>query len=227
MSSSQRHPPGRFVVFEGGEGSGKSTQAERLATRLGAVFTREPGGTRIGVRLRALLLDSECGDLQPRAEALLLAADRAQHVAEVVRPALDRGCHVVSDRYVGSTLAYQGWGRGLDLAGLGDLARWATEGLQADLVVLLDIDPEVAAGRLIGAGDRIEQAGRAFHRRVADGYRAMAAADPDRWVVIAGGDPADRVTEAVWAAVTTRLCLSPDPHASLGRPKGKPATAGP
>ena len=195
----------RFVVFEGGEGSGKSTQAALLAARLGAVLTREPGGTDVGRRIRAIVLDPGLpSPLDPRAEALLMAADRAQHVAEVIRPALARGDDVVSDRFAGSTLAYQGYARGLDVDELARISSWATGGLEPDLVVLLDVTPEVTAARMGRALDRMELAGDDFHRRVAEGYRALAAADP-RWVVVDGAgtvdDVAERVAEAVAAVV--------------------------
>jgi len=188
----------RFIAFEGGEGSGKSTQARLLAEALGAVLTHEPGGTDLGRRIRALVLDPD-GDhaLDRRAEALLMAADRAQHVAEVIRPALDAGRDVVSDRFSGSTLAYQGYGRGLDLDDLAWLSRWASGGLEPDLVVLLDVPPEVAVGRLAGDPDRMESAGRAFHDRVAGGYRDLAAADRTRWVVVDGMGTVDEVAARV------------------------------
>ena len=177
----------RLIVFEGGEGSGKSTQAALLAARLGAVLTHEPGGTEIGVRIRSGVLDPTVGiTLDMRAEALLMAADRAQHVAEVIRPALARGDDVVSDRFTGSTLAYQGYARGLDVEELGWLSRWAAGGLEADVVFLLDVPAEGAATRMKRAPDRMELAGSAFHRRVAEGYLALAAADPARWRVIDG-----------------------------------------
>lgn len=195
----------RFIVFEGGESSGKSTQAQRLARRLDAVQTREPGGTAIGARLRSLLLDVRTEGLDDRAEALLMAADRAQHVAEVVRPALRAGRHVVSDRYIGSSLAYQGHGRGLDVAELRRISAWAAGDLWPDLIVLLDVPPEVAAGRRLEDPDRLEAAGDQFHDRVARGYRALASADPHRWVAIDGAGSADEVEAAVWASVTTHL----------------------
>jgi dTMP kinase len=192
---------GRFVVFEGGEGSGKSTQAALLAERLGALLTREPGGTEVGARLRDLVLGEGTGALAARAEALLMAADRAQHVAEVVRPALDGGRDVVSDRFSGSTLAYQGYGRGLDVGELAWLSSWAADGLEPDLVLLLDVDAEVAAGRRCHPPDRMEAAGDTFHQRVGAGYRALAAADPGRWVVIDGSGTVDDVARRVWDAV--------------------------
>jgi dTMP kinase len=199
---------GRFVVFEGGEGSGKSTQAARFADRLGAVLTREPGGTAIGAALRALLLDAGTTGLDYRTEALLMAADRAQHVAEVVRPALAAWRHVVSDRYIGSTLAYQGYGRGLPVDDLRRLSGWAAGGLAPDVVVLLDVPRELgstrAAGRADPAADRVEAAGDGFHDRVMRGYRALAAADPAHWVVVDGTAPVDDVEAAVWKLITTR-----------------------
>jgi dTMP kinase len=196
---------GRFVVLEGGDAAGKSTQARRLAGRVDAVLTREPGGTAVGAAVRALLLDPATHGLDDRAEALLMAADRAQHVAEVVRPALTAGRHVVSDRYVGSSLAYQGFGRGLPIDEVRRLSAWATGGLRPDVVVLLDVPRHAAAGRLLDRPDRLEAAGDAFHARVAAGYRALAAADPDGWVVVDGTPDPDAVAEAVWAAVTERV----------------------
>jgi dTMP kinase len=196
---------GRFIVFEGGEASGKSTQSARLAARIGAVHTREPGGTAVGVALRALLLDGHGVGLDDRTEALLMAADRAQHVAEVVRPALAAGRHVVSDRYIGSTLAYQGFGRGLPVPELRRLSAWASGDLWPDLVVLLDVPRAVASSRKIDVPDRLEAAGDAFHDRVARGYRTLAAADPGRWVVVDGTAPPDGVAAAVWRAVASRL----------------------
>ena len=193
--------PGRFIVFEGGEGTGKSTQAARLAERLGAVLTREPGGTELGRSLRSLVLDPGPGSVDPRAEALIMLADRAQHVAEVVHPALAAGRDVVSDRFSGSTLAYQGYARGLGIDELARLSSWATAGLEPDLVVLLDVPAEVAAARMLRWLDRMESAGSDFHRRVADGYRALAAADPGRWRVVDGSGTADDVEALVWKAL--------------------------
>lgn len=196
---------GRLIVLEGGEGSGKSTQAALLASRLGAVLTREPGGTEVGGRIREIVLDPAlAAPLAPWAEALLMAADRAQHVAEVIEPALARGDDVVSDRFTGSTLAYQGFARGLDLDALARLSALATGRLEPDIVVLLDVPDDVAVARMGGVRDRMEAAGVEFHRRVADGYRTLAAADPSRWVVVDGtgavDDVAARVARAVAAA---------------------------
>ena len=143
---------GRFVVFEGGEASGKSTQARLLAERWGATFTFEPGDTAVGARLREILLDPATGNLDPRAEALLMAADRAHHVATTILPALHRGRDVVCDRYVGSSIAYQGYGRGLGADEVAHLSDFATHGLKPDLVVLLQVPHAVAASRLAVAG---------------------------------------------------------------------------
>ncbi len=198
---------GRFVVFEGGEGSGKSTQARLLAERWGALLTFEPGGTEVGQRLRAILLDPETGDLDPRAEALLMAADRAHHVATRIRPALEAGTPVVCDRFVGSSLAYQGYGRDLGVAEVAGLSAFATAGLRPDLVVLLEVPPSVAAERLaaLGRPDRLEAAGDAFHRRVAEGYRELAAADPDGWVTLDGSGSIDEVAARVASALDARF----------------------
>jgi dTMP kinase len=192
----------RYVALEGAEGSGKSTHAARLAERLDAVLTHETGGTEVGARLREILHDVDVVDLDDRAEALIIAADRAQHLARVVQPALHAGRCVVSDRSVYSTLAYQGYGRGLDLTELRQLNDWAIGGRWPDLVVLLDAPLDVLTARLRGRElDRFERAGEAFHRRVVEGFRTMAAEDPVRWVVVdAAGDP-DDVAEQVHRAV--------------------------
>ena len=191
----------RLIVFEGGEGSGKSTQAALLAARLGAVLTHEPGGTGVGVRIRSVVLDPAVGiDLDMRAEALLMAADRAQHVAEVIRPALARGDDVVSDRFTGSTLAYQGYARGLPVDELVWLSAWATGGLEPDIVILLDVPLQVAVTRMKREPDRMEAAGDDFHRRVAEGYRALAAADSGRWRVVDGSGSVQEVEALVMKA---------------------------
>ena len=189
-----------FIAFEGGEGSGKSTQSARLAARLDAVLTREPGGTELGERLRTLLLSSGL-DPDARAETLLMAAARAQHVAEVIRPALLGGRAVVTDRFSGSSLVYQGLGRGLGVAEVAAVDRFATDGLTPDLTVLLRVTEPVAAARRAGrAPDRIESAGDRFHRLVAAGYEEIAASDP-RWVVVDADGDVDAVESLVWAAV--------------------------
>lgn len=198
-------PTGRFVAFEGGEGTGKSTQARLLAEHLGAVLTREPGGTAIGTTIRSIVLAADDNGLVDRAEALLMAADRAQHVAEVVRPALATGRDVVTDRYLGSSIAYQGFGRGLPVEEVRDLSLWATDGLMPDLVVLLHVDAAEARARIGHGRDRLENAGDDFHRAVEEGFRTLAAADADRWVVVDGGGTVAEVAERVLAVVTARL----------------------
>lgn len=196
-----------LIAFEGGEGTGKSTQARLLADRLGdrAVLTYQPGATAVGAAIRRILLDPGTVGLVDRAEALLMAADRAQHVAEVIRPALADGRVVVCDRYIGSSLAYQGAGRGLGVPEVAEVSAFATDGLAADLVVLLIVPREVRDARLAARGgdgpDRIERAGPEFHDRVDAGFRALAAADPDRWVVVDGEGAPDDVAERVWAAI--------------------------
>jgi len=199
---------GRYITLEGAEGCGKSTQAARLADTLGAVLTRETGGTAIGQRIRAILHDTSVTDLAHRAEALLTAADRAQHIHEVVAPALAAGRHVVSDRSVYSTLAYQGYGRELALADVRRINEWAVGGCWPELVVLLDASPEVLEHRMVGRQlDRFEQEGAAFHRRVRDGFRAMAESEPARWVVVDAAAEPDDVAVAIRHAVQQRLGL--------------------
>ncbi|MBV8297803.1 MAG: dTMP kinase [Acidimicrobiia bacterium] len=191
---------GRLIVFEGGEASGKSTQAARLAAGLGAVLTREPGGTDIGKRIREIVLDAAASAIAPSTEALLMAADRAQHMVEIIEPALASGRDVVSDRYVPSSLAYQGYGRGLDVSELQRVSTVMAGAVEPDLVILLEVPAAVAAHRLRGR-DRMEAAGDDFHARVADGYRRLAAADPDRWIVVDGDGSPDEIAERVRDAV--------------------------
>ncbi|HSH59526.1 MAG TPA: dTMP kinase [Acidimicrobiales bacterium] len=195
---------GRLVSLEGREASGKSTQAQILARRLGAVLTREPGGTALGERIRSLLLDPEATTLDARAEALLMAADRAQHVTETILPALEAGRHVVTDRYSHSSLVYQGHGRGLPVEEVGRVSDWAAGGLSADLVVLVDVPEDVARRRRVGS-DRFELEDQAFHRRVADGYRRLAAEDPELWRVVDGTGTVEEVAARVWAVVEAHL----------------------
>lgn len=196
---------GRFVVLEGGESVGKSTQAAWLAARRGVDVAFEPGGTRLGQELRDLLLGRPGIRLDILAEALLMAADRAQHVAETIRPALAAGRDVVCDRYTGSSLAYQGYGRGLDVEIVRRLSEVATGGLWPDLIILLDMDPERARARGGGGSDRFEALGMDFHRRVREGYLELAGADPGRWAVIDADRPAADVRDAIAALVADRL----------------------
>lgn len=190
---------GRFIALEGIDGSGKSTQARLLAERTGAVLTREPGGTPLGERLRAVVLDREGPPMGARAEALLIAAARAQLVEEVIAPALAAGRDVVTDRFSGSTLAYQGHGRGLDVAELARISAWAAAGLEPDVVVLLDA-PAVELVARAGPADRITDAGVAFLERVRRGYLELAASHPGWVVVDATGTPGE-VAARVRAAV--------------------------
>lgn len=211
MSGSQGRfaTAGLFVCFEGGEGGGKSTQARLLADRLEAtgrevVLTREPGGTEVGARLREIVLSPATVSLADRTEALLYAADKAEHVETVVAPALARGAVVVTDRYVDSTLAYQGAGRTLDVAEVEHVARWATGDLRPHLTVVLDLEPSAGMARFDGR-DRIEAEGLEFHERVRAAFLAMAAADPEHYLVLDAARPVDDVAADVWAGVAARL----------------------
>ena len=195
-----------YIALEGLEGCGKSTHTKRLGEYLNAVITREPGGTRIGGLLRAILADPDNTDLAPRTEALLMAADRAQHMSEVIQPALERGQHVVSDRSIYSTLAYQGYGRGLGMESLLQISSWALADRLPDIVVYLSVPRDVLQERLAKRDlDRFEREGAAFFDRVHEGFTALMQADPARWIVIDGTMPKDDVETAIRAAVTSRL----------------------
>jgi dTMP kinase len=196
---------GRFIAFEGGEGSGKSTQAQILAERLGALHTFEPGDTPLGITVREVLLDRASLEITPRAEALLMAADRAQHVEEVIRPALAEGRTVVTDRYTPSSIAYQGYGRQLDPVEIENLSAWATRELWPDLVVLLEVPLSVSRERTGGARDRLEAAGADFHRRVHDGFLQQAITDPERFVVVDGTQDRVVVAALMWEVVSLRF----------------------
>lgn len=203
---------GLFVTLEGGDGSGKSTQASLLEQWLvehgrTVVRTREPGGTPVGVEIREIVLHHR-GDIAPRAEALLYAADRAHHVAEVVRPAIARGEVVVQDRFIDSSVAYQGAGRVLDPGEIRSISEWAAEGLAPDLTVLLDLPWEVARLRLDGARtryDRLEAEAGEFHARVREAYLGLAEAEPERFVVVDATLPVDEIAARIRARVEPLL----------------------
>lgn len=204
---------GFFLVLEGGDGAGKSTQVEALAEWIRAkghevVVTREPGATPVGKRLRSILLDVSSAGLSNRAEALLYAADRAEHVDSLVRPALERGAIVISDRYIDSSVAYQGAGRDLSPTEIARISRWATSGLVPHLTVLLDVDPETARERFTEAPDRLESEPPEFHARVRSGFLTLAAADPTRYLVVDAGQEPESITTVVRHRLDQLLPLS-------------------
>ncbi|WP_396450465.1 dTMP kinase [Actinomadura sp.] len=204
---------GVFIAFEGGEGAGKTTQARLAAIWLrdhgyDVVTTHEPGATKIGMRLRAMLLDRDTTGLSDRAETLLYAADRADHVANVIKPAMERGAIVVSDRYVDSSLAYQGFGRQQPVEDIARVNAWATGGLVPDLTVLLEIPPEAGLRRLPAPADRIESEPRDFHERVRAGFRALAEADPDRYLILDASRPQSELAREIQYRIHAIL---PDP----------------
>jgi len=203
---------GLWITLEGGDGSGKTTQATLLEQWLreqgrSVVRTREPGGTEVGVLIRDIVLHHR-GDIAPRAEALLYAADRAHHVATLVRPALERGEVVIQDRYLDSSVAYQGAGRVLDGGEIRDLSLWAAEGALPDVTVLLDVDPATARERLDAADkpfDRLEAEKSAFHERVRAAFLALADAEPERFLVVDATQPIDEIADAIRTRVSERL----------------------
>jgi dTMP kinase len=201
---------GFFLTFEGIEKSGKTTQADLLVDRLRAegrdvVFTLEPGGTRLGEGARRLLLDPNLGmEVSQRAEVFLFAADRAQHIEEVIRPALDAGKLVISDRFVDSTIAYQGHGRGVDLAELNTIQEFATGGLRPDLTVLVDVDVDTSRARM-EAADRLESEDDGFFERVREGYLSLWRAEPERILRVDGRMPLRMLSEAIYAEVDRQI----------------------
>jgi dTMP kinase len=204
---------GLFIALEGGEGAGKTTQARLLAIWLreqgfDVETTREPGATKVGMRLRALLLDTTHTGMSPRAEALMYAADRAEHVAKVIEPALARGAVVITDRYTDSSLAYQGAARGLRTEDVAWLSRWATDGLTPDLTILLDLPPEAGLGRRARSADRLEAEPSEFHERVRAGFLALARAEPGRYMVLDATRPATELSEDIRDRLRDML---PDP----------------
>jgi dTMP kinase len=214
---------GKFFVFEGGEGAGKSTQAHRIAEAIEGrgyevVVTFEPGATTIGQRLREVLLDRANTHLGARTEALLYAADRAQHVAEVIRPALERGAVVISDRYVDSSVAYQAGGRGLPAHEVRRLSRWATSGLVPDLTILLDVDPADGLARTTGPGDRLEAETLEFHESVRDAFLDLARRRRSHYLVVDARASADEVHAQVLEAVLPLLDDLPTSHVTMTMP---------
>jgi dTMP kinase len=202
---------GLFISFEGGEGAGKSTQTKLLAEWLEkqgekVVLTREPGGTTMGNQIRQILLDNNTGVISPRAEALMYAADRAHHVYSVVRPALDRGDVVITDRYIDSSIAYQGAGRVLLPAEVARISRWATESLTPSLTIILDLPAEVGLGRLHST-DRLESEPLQFHERVRQEYLNMAQVDPERFLVVDGRQSIDQIHSVIVERVSTLPAL--------------------
>jgi dTMP kinase len=200
--SEPEQPHGLFLAFEGGEGTGKTTQARLIAIWLreqgyDVITTHEPGATKIGMRLRALLLDTAHAGMSSRAEALMYAADRAEHVTSVINPALGRGAVVITDRYVDSSLAYQGTGRGLSQSEIARLNQWATGGLKPDLTIVLDMAPETGLGRRTRSADRLEAEPPEFHNRVRNGFLALAQKDPSRYLVIDASRPVDEISEEI------------------------------
>ena len=205
-----------FIVFEGGEGCGKSTQTRALCRRLsrdgfGAVLTREPGGTRLGERVRHHLKRTGEAQISPLAELFLIATARAQLVSEIIRPELERGRTVICDRFTPSTLAYQGYGRGLDTEAIRDVNDIATDGISPDLIVLLDMPVEAGLSRKKSRErDRFESESLAFHSRVRRGYLDLAKADPRRWLVVDGLLPKKAIESTIWARVSVLLRQGPD-----------------
>jgi len=199
-----------FITFEGGEGCGKSTQAKALYRRLRqqnipVVLTHEPGGTVLGSEIRRALKRKRGCLVSPKAELFLFAASRAQLIAEVVRPALQEGKIVICDRFSYSTSVYQGYGRGLSLPTVEMVNSLATQNLEPDVIILLDLPPEQGLARKRNLKDRFELEDLSFHRRVREGYLKMAATDPDRWLVIAASLPKNKIAKIVWEKVSQLL----------------------
>jgi len=204
---------GLFIAFEGGDGAGKSTQAARLASSLESrgltvLRTREPGGTPIGEKLRSLVLDHGHGHIDAHTEALIFAASRAAHASQIIRPALARGEVVLTDRYIDSSVAYQGAGRGLGTDAVRSVNEWATSGLQPDLTVLLDVHPaEGRSRRTAGdaAEDRLESEADEFHARIRQAFLDLAAARPDKYLVLEAGRPVEDIAGLILARVEQLL----------------------
>ncbi|MDQ0827208.1 dTMP kinase [Arthrobacter sp. B2I5] len=212
---------GVFIAFEGGDGAGKSTQAARLAAALDSrgytvLRTREPGGTTVGEKLRSLVLDHGNGEIDAHTEALIFAASRAAHASQVIRPALSRGEIVLTDRYIDSSVAYQGAGRNLGLEAVRSLNDWATSGLQPHLTVLLDVDPQLGRRRRTAgqaAEDRLESEADEFHTRIREAFLSLAAGHPQRYLVLPAHLPVDELAGQIFARVDTLLAV-PAPAAA-------------
>ncbi len=210
--------PGLFIAFEGGDGAGKSTQAAELAAALESrgmtvLRTREPGGTPIGEKLRSLVLDHGHGHIDARTEALIFAASRAAHASQVIRPALERGEVVLTDRYIDSSVAYQGAGRGLGASAVRDLNHWATSGLQPDLTVLLDVDPAVGRRRRTAGDateDRLESEADDFHTRIRTAFLDLAEARPESYLVLPAHLPVAELARRILDRVASMAVSSPD-----------------
>lgn len=209
--------PGLFVVVEGGDGAGKTTQLDLLQRWLqeqghDVERTREPGGTTVGESIRELVLEHGRGEVDPRTEALLFAASRAAHVAQRIRPAVRRGAIVLCDRYIDSSIAYQGAGRGLGVEDVASINSWATEGLVPDLTILLDVEPSTAARRRAereGAADRIESADEAFHGVLRAAFLDRAAAAPEKYLVLEAAAPAEQLHQAIRPALEDLVASHP------------------
>jgi dTMP kinase len=201
VTKSASNHPGFFIVFEGGDGAGKSTQVKKLAQNLEnsnetVILCREPGGTQLGLKIREILLDQEEFEVTPRMEALLFAADRAINMSQVIKPALEKGQVVIADRHIDSSIAYQGVGRKLGVQTIEDISRWAVQDVVPDLTVLLDVDANTGPSR-ITEKDRLDKETGEFHNLVNQAFRDLALANPDRYVVIDATKPIEEISKLV------------------------------
>ena len=204
MTKSVSNHPGFFVVFEGGDGAGKSTQVKQLTEKLTklnetVVKTREPGGTELGKKIREILLDQNEFEVSPRMEALLFAADRSINMSQIIKPALEKGNVVIADRHIDSSIAYQGVGRGLGAQTIEEISRWATQEIVPDLTVLLDVDANTGQSRL-ETKDRLDRESTDFHTKVNQAFRDLAKANPDRYIVIDATKPVEEISDLVFNA---------------------------
>jgi dTMP kinase len=204
MTKSVSNHPGFFVVFEGGDGAGKSTQVKQLTEKLTklnetVVLTREPGGTELGKKIREILLDQNEFEVSPRMEALLFAADRLINMSQIIKPALEKGNVVIADRHIDSSIAYQGVGRGLGAQTIEDISRWAVQGIVPDLTILLDVDANTGQSRL-QTKDRLDRESTDFHTKVNQAFRDLANANPDRYIVINAAKPVEEISDLVFIA---------------------------